>query len=63
MQGTVIWYNVRRSYGFVETEDGSDAFVHRNNLNLEAYLERGDRVEFDLRKTPKGLEATSVRRV
>ena len=61
MEGTVKWYNDRKSYGFIEIEDGKDVFVHRNALSEGTILNEGDSVEFDIELSPKGPQAINVR--
>jgi len=61
MEGTVKWYNDRKSYGFIEIEDGKDVFVHRNALSEGTILSEGDSVEFDIELSPKGPQAINVR--
>lgn len=62
MTGCVKWFNSRRGYGFITTEDGRDAFVHFSAINMDGYkqLDAGQKVEFDLINTDKGLQAVNV---
>jgi CspA family cold shock protein len=62
MEGTVKWYNARKSYGFIEVADGKDVFVHQNALSEGTILNEGDKVEFDIEDSPKGPQATNVRK-
>ena len=62
MEGTVKWYNDRKSYGFIEIEDGKDVFVHRNALSEGMILSEGDSVEFDIEQSPKGPQAINVKK-
>ena len=61
-EGKVKWFNSRKGYGFIVTEDGSDIFVHYANIHGEGYktLNEGDTVEFDIVKGEKGLRAENV---
>ncbi len=61
-EGTVKWFNASKGYGFIQRESGSDVFVHYKSINMEGYktLRQGDRVEFDVQETEKGLQATNV---
>lgn len=63
-QGKVKWFDVEKGYGFIEPEDGGkDVFVHRNNVENLGYnqgLEDGEKVEFDVEETDKGLSAVEV---
>ncbi len=63
MQGTVKWYNPRKSFGFIEVEDGKDVFVHKNALSEGTILNEGDSVEFDVEQSPKGPQAIKVKKL
>ena len=63
MQGTVKWYNEMKSFGFIEVEGEKDVFVHRSGLPEGTTLTEGDNVEFDLEESPKGLQATNVKKL
>ncbi|MHA2219151.1 MAG: cold-shock protein [Candidatus Hodarchaeales archaeon] len=63
MQGTVKWYNPRKSFGFIEVEDGKDVFVHKNALSEGTILNEGDSVEFDVEQSPKGPQAINVKKL
>jgi CspA family cold shock protein len=60
--GAVKWFNATKGYGFLSREDGPDVFVHYSAIVGEGFrnLEEGDRVEFSIVETPKGLQATEV---
>ena len=60
--GTVKWFNGSKGYGFISREDGDDVFVHHSAIQAEGYrnLEEGPRVEFNIERGPKGLQATQV---
>ncbi len=63
-QGKVKWFDVEKGFGFIEPEDGGkDVFVHRNNVENLGYnqgLEDGEKVEFNVEETDKGLSAVEV---
>lgn len=65
MQGKVKWFNAEKGYGFIETEDGTDVFVHFSAINMDGYktLPEGAAVEFDVVEGAKGSQATDVKRV
>ena len=61
-EGTVKWFNPRKGYGFIVTEDGKDIFVHYANVVGEGYktLAEGEAVTFDIVEGEKGLRAENV---
>ena len=62
--GTVKWFNDSKGFGFV-TQDGGgeDVFCHQSAIQATGFrsLTEGQRVEFDVKKGPKGLQAENVR--
>ena len=63
--GTVKWFNNDKGYGFIKRESGEDVFVHHSAIQQAGYrtLNEGEKVEFDVKQGPKGLQAENVRRV
>ena len=60
--GKVKWYNESKGYGFIETEEGQDVFVHRSGLSVSYLgLEQGQKVEFQTKSGEKGLVAFDVK--
>lgn len=64
--GTVKWFNIRKGYGFITPNDGSeDVFVHYSALiNTEREyktLYEGDKVEYNLTDGQKGKQACDVK--
>ena len=62
VQGIVKWFNAGKGYGFITHEGGEDVFVHHSELQSDGYrsLDEGQRVEFSIERTAKGLHATNV---
>lgn len=64
--GTVKWFNDAKGYGFL-TQDGggADVFCHHTAIQSEGFrtLNEGQKVEYDVKKGPKGLQAENVRLV
>ena len=64
-QGTVKWFNDAKGYGFITQEGGEDVFVHYSAIQSQGFksLGEGDKVEFEVTRGPKGLQASNVRKV
>ena len=63
-QGLVKWFNDAKGYGFITQEDGQDVFVHYSAVQGSGFRSRaeGDRVEFEVTRGPKGLQAANVKK-
>jgi len=61
-EGKVKWFNPRKGYGFIATDDGRDVFVHYANIEGDGYksLAEGDTVSFDIVEGEKGPRAENV---
>lgn len=62
--GTVKWFNEAKGFGFIQQEGGDDVFVHYSAIQGDGFktLAEGERLEFDIVRGPKGLQAANVRR-
>lgn len=62
--GTVKWFNEAKGFGFISQEGGEDVFVHFSTIQGDGFktLAEGERVEFDVTRGPKGLQAANVRK-
>lgn len=62
LMGTVKWFNPAKGYGFIGRDDGEDVFVHFSAVQMDGYkvLKEGQKVEFEVEKGPKGLQAANV---
>ncbi|MBC8427515.1 MAG: cold-shock protein [Proteobacteria bacterium] len=60
--GTIKWFNDQKGFGFIQREQGDDVFVHYSNIQAEGFrsLQEGQKVEFSIESSPKGLTATNV---
>ena len=63
MNGKVKWFNQRKGYGFIIGEDEKEIFIHKTEVPNGTYLNEGDTVEYDIKKTEKGLEATKIKKL
>jgi CspA family cold shock protein len=78
MKGVVKWFNDKKGYGFIADEEGTDVFVHYQDIQGEGFktlqendnvefdfktLQENDNVEFDVGEGEKGPKAMNVRKV
>lgn len=58
-EGIVKFFNVEKGFGFITpAEGGEDVFVHKSGLKQR--INEGDRVNYDVEKGKKGLNAVNV---
>ena len=60
--GTVKWFNPEKGFGFITQAGGEDVFVHFKAIAGDGFksLDEGQKVEFEIVKGPKGLQAANV---
>ncbi len=65
MEGKVKWFNAEKGFGFIETEDGNDVFVHYSAIQADGdkVLDEGAEVQFEVIQGAKGPQAANVSRV
>jgi cold shock protein len=64
-RGTVKWFNDQKGYGFISTEGRDDVFVHHSAIEGTGFrtLHEGERVEFEIKSSERGSEASHVTRI
>ena len=61
-KGKVKWYNEIKGFGFIESENGDDIFVHRTGLDSPySGLQPDQEVAFETKQGEKGLVAINVK--
>lgn len=62
-QGTMSWFNADKGFGFLVPDDGGgDVFVHVSQIAEDgAFIDEGERVEFDVVAGERGRQAHAVR--
>ncbi len=64
-EGQVKWFNDSKGYGFIETDQGHDVFVHFSAIEDNGFksLSEGERVSFDEERGAKGPQAARVKKL
>ena len=62
MKGTIKWYNARKGYGFIQSDDNKDVFVHRSAIPMGIDLYEGDNVEFEIEDSDRGPQAKNLKK-
>lgn len=60
--GNVKWFNASKGFGFITRDSGDDVFVHFRSIRGKGHrvLRDGQRVEFEVTESEKGLQAEDV---
>ncbi len=62
-KGTVKWFNQEKGFGFITNEsNGEELFVHFSGIAAEGFksLEEGQKVQFDITRGNRSMQATNV---
>jgi len=65
-EGRVKWFNDKKGYGFIETRDQGDVFVHYSAIiGQDGFrsLGEGQEVAFEVERGPKGPQAVQVKKI
>ena len=60
--GKVKWFSNQKGYGFIQTSEGEDIFVHFSAIQAEGFktLGQGQEVEFEISAGPKGPQVENL---
>ena len=60
--GKVKWFNAEKGFGFIESSEGQDVFVHFSAIQSEGFktLEEGQDVIFEIVEGNRGPQAANV---
>ena len=63
MEGHVKFYSEKKGYGFIQTEEYGDVYVHKSGVKEFGHfgLQKGDPVTFELKETSKGRQAVNLK--
>ena len=63
LRGKVKWFDSKKGFGFIRSEDGDDVFVHYSGIQQDGFknLEEGQEVTFEITKGKKGPQASNVK--
>ena len=61
-EGKVKWFNEKKGFGFIESDEGGDVFVHYSAIQGAGFktLYEGQRIRFDVEQGKKGPAAANV---
>ena len=64
--GIVKWFNDGKGFGFITPDSGGkDLFAHFSEIQGTGFksLAENQRVEFEVKEGPKGLQASNIRAI
>jgi len=64
--GVVKWFNESKGFGFITPDGGGDdLFAHFSEIQGNGFktLAEQQRVQFEVRRGPKGLQAAAIRAI
>ncbi len=64
-EGRIKWYNEKKGYGFIESDEKGEIFVHKSGIDDHGFftLDTNDQVSFEIKNTPRGIQAIKVRKI
>jgi CspA family cold shock protein len=63
MKGKVKWFDSAKGYGFIQSDEGKDIFVHYTGIERDGFkaLQQGQEVSFQIADGKRGPQATNVK--
>jgi CspA family cold shock protein len=63
MKGKVKWFDSAKGYGFIQSDEGKDIFVHYTGIERDGFkaLQQGQEVNFQIADGKRGPQATKVK--
>ena len=65
VKGTVRWFDGSKGFGYIQSEQGNDVFVHYTAISDKGFrnLSPGQQVEFSVEDSVRGPQAANVIRL
>lgn len=62
LKGKVKWFDAKKGFGFIQTQEGNDVFVHYSSIQTSGYksLKETQEVSFEIKEGKKGPQAVNV---
>jgi cold shock protein len=62
-EGTVKWFDKKKNYGFIESDNEEEVFFHGSQIVDHGFfgLTNNDKVSFEIQNTQKGRQAVKVK--
>ncbi|MCK5056680.1 MAG: cold shock domain-containing protein [Candidatus Aminicenantes bacterium] len=62
LKGKVKWFDTKKGFGFITTDEGEDVFVHYTSIASEGFkdLKEGQEVTFEITEGSRGPQASGV---
>lgn len=62
LKGVVKWFSPEKGFGFINSENGEDIFVHHSTILSEGFktLDKGQNVRFEIIEGERGMQAGNV---
>ncbi|MGE5343847.1 MAG: cold-shock protein [Candidatus Omnitrophota bacterium] len=62
LKGKVKWFDAKKGFGYIQTQEGKDVFVHYSEIKVSGFkaLKEGQSVSFEIGEGKKGPQAINV---